>query len=685
MPRNLLKPVIFLAGLAALGWIAAGYAGTSLPALSVVLLIAGCYVAGGVELQRYGRATSSLARTVEATTEPVARLADWLAPLPASLRQVVRQRVEGERVPLPAPALTPYLVGLLVLLGMLGTLLGMMATLQGTGAALASASDLDAIRSALAAPVQGLAFAFGTSIAGVAASAMLGLLSALCRRERAAAVLKLDEAIATRLRGHSRSHQRDEALRLLQRQADVMPALVDRLTEAMAAITQQGAAAHERQLADQAAFHARIEAGQAQLAASLERMLQAGVAESARAAGAALQPVAETTLAALVEHAAALRDDVDRATRHQLDALARTLEAGTTTVAGLWTSAAAEQRGANERLAERLGDALARFDAAFEHRAGALADRIADRFDAATDAAAQAWRDALARQDAQAQALAAGQAQALDLAATRLEATGERTSAAWAAMLAQQAEQGRALAEDNGRALAAAAATFEAHAASLVASVGDSHAQLQARLEAQMQAQARGTLDEIARLVDEAAQAPRAAAAVIAELRQTLTDTLRCDNAMLEERGRLLATVDTLLAAVNHASAEQRSAIDALITASADALDRVTARFGVQVDAQAGRLDAAADRLAAGAIEVASLGDAFGAAVERFGEANTQLVERLQAIEGALQQSLARSDDQLAYYVAQAREVVDLSVLTQRQIIGELQKLAPHADRAAHA
>ena len=33
---------------------------------------------------------------------------------------------------LPAPALTPYLVGLLVLLGMLGTLLGMMATLSGT-------------------------------------------------------------------------------------------------------------------------------------------------------------------------------------------------------------------------------------------------------------------------------------------------------------------------------------------------------------------------------------------------------------------------------------------------------------------------------------------------------------------------------------------------------------------------
>src|SRR3546814_4133357 len=66
------------------------------------------------------------------------------------------------------PVLTPYLVGLLVLLGMLGTFLGMVATLRGTGLALESSTDLAAIRASLAAPVQGLGFAFGTSVAGVA-------------------------------------------------------------------------------------------------------------------------------------------------------------------------------------------------------------------------------------------------------------------------------------------------------------------------------------------------------------------------------------------------------------------------------------------------------------------------------------------------------------------------------------
>jgi hypothetical protein len=148
------------------------------------------------------------------------------------------------------------------------------------------------------------------------------------------------------------------------------------------------------------------------------------------------------------------------------------------------------------------------------------------------------------------------------------------------------------------------------------------------------------------------------------------------DTAMLDERGRLLATLETLLDAVNHASNEQRAAVDALITTSADLLDRVGTRFTDHVEAETAKLDTAATRVAAGAIEVASLGDAFGAAVQQFGESNDMLATRLQGIEAALDKSLSRSDEQLAYYVAQAREVVDLSMLAQKQIIDDLQQRA---------
>src|SRR5690606_2383080 len=126
------------------------------------------------------------------------------------LRNAVRLRIEGQRVGLPGPSITPYLLGLLVLLGMLGTFLGMVSTLRGTGLALESSTDLQAIRASLAAPVQGLGFAFGTSVAGVATSAMLGLLSALLRRERMLAARRLDTQIATTLRIHSQTHQREE-------------------------------------------------------------------------------------------------------------------------------------------------------------------------------------------------------------------------------------------------------------------------------------------------------------------------------------------------------------------------------------------------------------------------------------------------------------------------------------------
>ncbi len=193
MSRNHLNLIVFFAGLVALGWIAAGYVvGLNPLALVVTIVIGAAYVAGALELRRYQQATGTLTQAVAGLFEQPPKLGAWLEQLHPSLRNAVRLRVEGERVALPGPALTPYLVGLLVLLGMLGTLLGMVMTLKGTGAALESATDLQAIRASLAAPVKGLGFSFGTSIAGVATSAMLGLLSALCRRERLQAVQALD-------------------------------------------------------------------------------------------------------------------------------------------------------------------------------------------------------------------------------------------------------------------------------------------------------------------------------------------------------------------------------------------------------------------------------------------------------------------------------------------------------------
>ncbi|KVR89247.1 DUF802 domain-containing protein [Burkholderia vietnamiensis] len=927
MSRIRLDLVVFIAGLLAVGWIGAGYVASNPLAAAVTLLIGACYVAGAWELQRYRQATATLTRAVAGLTEPPATLDTWLDTLHPGLRGAVRARVEGARVALPGPALTPYLVGLLVLLGMLGTLLGMVVTLKGTGAALESATDLDAIRASLIAPVKGLGFAFGTSIAGVATSAMLGLLSALVRRERIEAAQLLDAKIATTLRVHSSAHQRDESFRLLQRQADVMPALVDRLHTMMTALDARSAALHDRQIESQHAFFERTERAYAGLAANVGDALKESAAESARVAGAALQPVVAATMTGLAQEMAALRDTVTGAVQRQLDALAGGFEQTTADVTAAWGRALDEQRRAGDAVAQQLQTTLGRFTDTFAQRSSDLLDGVATRLESTEGRLSDAWRDALAQQQQVGDALADRHARALGEAAatferhsaaalvamrdahaglqTQLAARDEQRLAAWSDSLAAMAaklgdewqragvhsagrqqeicdalaqttrdltaqaatfeqrsndllstirdshaglqtqlaardeerlaawsdslaamaaklgdEWQRAGVHSAGRQqeicdalarttrdLTAQAATFEQRSNDLLSTIRDSHAGLQTQLAArdeerlaawsdslaamaaklgdewqragvhsagrqqeicdalaqttrdltaqaatfeqrsndllstirdshrglqtqlaardeerlaawsnslaalaaalrdewaqtsahaatrqqdicdtlartanaitaQAQAHASDTINEISRLVQAASEAPKAAADVVAELRQRLSDSMVRDTAMLDERSRLLSTLETLLGAVNHASTEQRTAIDALVSTSADLLERVGARFNDAVDAETRKLDSVAAQVTAGAVEVASLGDAFGAAVQVFGESNDKLLSHLQRIEAALEKSLARSDEQLEYYVAQAREVIDLSMMSQKQIVEDLQQIA---------
>jgi hypothetical protein len=1218
MSKYLTNLVVFLAGLAVVGWIGVGYAGTNPLALAVTLLIAVCYLAGALELLRYQQATSSLTRALSGLSEAPGNLGSWLDQLPPGLRNAARLRIEGERAGLPGPALTPYLVGLLVLLGMLGTFLGMVVTLRGTGLALESATDLAAIRASLAAPVKGLGFAFGTSIAGVASSAMLGLLAALCRRERVRAAQLLDSKAATTLRVYSQGYQREESFKLLQRQAEVMqrqaeamPTLVDKLQAMMSDMARQNQALSDRHMASQDAFQGKAEAAYSRLAAVMEQSMKESVSQSARSAGAALQPVVEATMASLSRETASLQDTVTQAVQRQLEGLTSGFQATTSNVAGIWNQALAGQQRASEALSQDLRASLDHFAQTFEQRSAALLDSVSSRLEESSGSMSQAWTQALSRQEQASEKLAGDNLQALTAAAAsfeqhsasllrtlnqshtllqselasrdqqrlaawtdtlgamgatlrqeweqsgaqaaerqeaisatlaqtvrditaqaevqarllegvsaRMEAAANGVSEQWATALARQERAGEKLAGDNREALAAAAATFEQHSAALLQTLDQSHTQLQAalasrdqerlaawtgtltamaatlsqewqqagadtvarqqaasdtlaqtardiaaqtqaqagmlesvsarletaagsvtqawteaqarqeqvnaklagdnqqaletaaatfeqhsaalmqtldqshaelqaalasrdqerlaawtgtltamaaklgqeweqagtqaalrqlevndtlaqtarditaqtqaqagllesvssrletaatgvtqawteaqarqeqanaklagdtqqaletaaatferhsaallqtldqshaelqaalasrdqerlaawtgtltamaaklgqeweqagtqaalrqlevndtlaqtarditaqtqaqagllesvsarletaatgvtqawteaqarqeqanaklagdnqqaleaaaaafeqhsaallqtleqsqtdlqnalaaedeaRLEvwtgklgtiadslrteweqtssytanqqqqicdtlaitaqdisAQTQASANDTIAEIGRLVQAASEAPRAAAEVIGELRQKLSDSMERDNDMLEERNRLLETLGTLLDAVNHTAAEQRTAVDALVSSSAELLDRVGTQFTEQAQAETGKLAEVAAQVASGAVEVASLGESFGTAVQLFGESNDKLVAHLQRIEAALDKSIARGDEQLAYYVAQAREVVDLSIVSQKKIIENLQQLA---------
>lgn len=604
----------FVAGLVAIAWVGAGYAGSHPLALSVLALIAAFYLAGGQELRHYRAASASLAAalaalpvalpaasppisaltdaTTDAQTDPLLALDSWLENIHPSLRNPVRLRIEGERIALPGPTLTPYLVGLLVLLGMIGTFLGMVVTLNGTVSALESTTDLLAMRASLAAPVRGLGLAFGTSVAGVCASAMLGLVSALCRRERLQLSQTLDQRIATSLRRYSLSHQRQENFKALQTQAQLMPLVVERLQTLMDRIDSQNQAGQAQLLASQALFQQHTAQGYASLAASVEQSLQQSLAESARLAAAVIAPTVAATLAGIAQASTQLHQRVVETQQTRLDG-----------------------------LSERLVGTLA--------------------------GAAEQWREALAASQA------------------ALTARDEARLAAWSGSLATLTGT---LQREWQQAGAATLAQQQAICHTL-----EGTAQ---QISQQAAAQARQTLAEVSRLMQAAAEAPRAAAELIGPLRQQLSDSLARDNALLTERGQIMATLSGLLETVQQASAQQCIAVGALVASSSTLLEGAEQRFAQRIDAEADRLAAVAAQVTGSAVEVASLGEAFGLGVAQFGAANDKLLDQLQRVEASLGKSSARSDEQLAYYVAQAREVIDLSIAAQTQIVEELQQLA---------
>ncbi|MDQ0590526.1 DUF802 domain-containing protein [Variovorax paradoxus] len=685
--NRFLHYAVFAAGLAVVCWVGAGYVGSHTLALAVTMLVGAFYLMGALELHRFQQATSTLTRAVADLSEPPASLGAWLDRLHPTLRNAVRLRIEGERVGLPGPALTPYLAGLLVLLGMLGTFLGMVVTLNGTGMALESATDLPAIRASLSAPVKGLGLAFGTSVAGVAASAMLGLASALCRRERLQAGQMLDSRIATTLRAYSLAHQREASFQLLEQQAHQMPRLVDQLQAMMAAMERQSQALNERLATGQAQFHTKAEAVYAGLASSVDQSLKQSLSESARIAGATIQPVVEATMAGIARETASLHDTVARTVQQQLDGLSSRFEAATASVAGTWLAALAEHQRTSEALSMDLRASHDRFAETFEQRSASLVEGVSAHLEKTAGSVSETWGSALAQHQRVSEKLSQDAQQSLAAAAAGFEQhsasllrTVEQAHATLQADIASRDEQRLSA---WTQALAAVSASLQqqwqqagAHTAGQQQQLFEALAQTARDMSTQAEAHAKNTVGEIARLLQAASEAPRVAAEVVAELRQKLSDSMARDNAMLEERSRIMETLGTLLDAVNHASTEQRSAVDALVGASADVLDRVGSRFTEKVDEETGKMAAVAAQITGSAVEVASLGEAFGFAVQLFSESNDKLVAHLQRVEGALGKSIARSDEQLAYYVAQAREVIDLSIMSQKQIVEDLQQIA---------
>ena len=703
-------PIAFGLGILALVWVAASVAASHPLVLAMTACIGAVYVFGALELRQYREATQAFDKALRDIPQALQNLNDWLITLPAGLQNPVRQRIEGEKTGLPGPALTPYLVGLLVMLGMLGTFLGMVVTLNGAVFALEGSSNVAGIRAAFSEPIKGLGLAFGTSVAGVATSAMLGLMSSLARRERAQASQALDTLTHSSLRGFSLTHQRQETFKALQQQSQALPQVVQQLEALMAQMAETSQQMNERLLANQQSFHSQVQTAYTGLAQSVDQSLRSSLSQSLQLASDGIRPVVQATMTQLTEQAQTMNERLLLNTQQQLGELQTQMAATAATVAQTSAQTLTRHEQASSHMTERVGQTLDTFSQNFERSAQALVDQIsaAQTEQQALQSSAdqqrlQAWQASLTQmaatlhgdwQSAGAQTLAQQQAicdtlsrtaqditthtqtQATQTLAeiTRLMASSEAlmreriaTETQWTAGHQQRAEELAAVLRQE---LSALRDAEDVRGQTAVARL----AELQTALTAHLTKLGTALEEPIARLIETASEAPKAAAEVIGQLRQEISVSVARDNALLEERTRILGTLSTLLDAINHASTEQRGVIDALVTSSQATLDEASDKFHDHVAAETGKLGDIAAQVTASAVDVASLGETFGFAVRSFSETNDKLMAHLQRIEASIDKSMTRSDEQLAYYVAQAREIIDLSIHSQKDVLEALQQ-----------
>jgi hypothetical protein len=609
MPR--LSPLILLIGALGAGLVlfaAASQAGHEPVGQALVYVIGAAFLGGVVELWLRARAAERLSGEVASLSGAMSEAA-LLEALAQSGSPTVREadaawragRISGP----PAAGFTPYLVSLVVMVGLLGTFLGFVDTLAGARAAIAGSPDLDTLKSGLAQPLAGLGRAFGVSLAGVGASAALGAAAAVARRIELRAHGSLRRLLTTRLAAQGPTARQLVALEALSAQADALPAAAAALERAVTRLDAVGPAldaAQDRSAQRVAAtLETTLRGLQSEIGQGFERSTASAHEAMLSLGGVAAERLAEAGAAAFerwataqaevtrARHAweqaegerlgAALEAVAERAGEHELSRAAR-LEAHVEAVVGRLEVA---QIGAQQADVARL--------AAFEAQVGAVVGRL----EVAQVAAQQADAARLAAFEARLSSVVSEVQRALDGVA--------ETQAAQATRQAVEDERRTALLLDAQRATQASGETL----AALVEATRASAAQAVNALPAQ--------LDRLGVALE---QVERAAAARLHDA--AVVEAERLDRAT----ARVEARLDVATEAVADRAASLQSDLASSVAAAEVHARSLRATLAEVELAAAQRLDAAqADAAARLSTTVQALSTELVAQFDRFIEAQS--------------------------------------------------------------
>lgn len=766
MMTRIIFAIAFILGAAAVVAMGANFIESDKLALTVTAVIGGVYIIGFIELFQYQRATSTLTRALRSLSNEDSKritvLEEWLIKLHPSLHNAVRQRIESERIGLPVPVLTPYLIGLLVMLGLLGTFVGLVETLKGVVVVLEGSTELDAIRQALTAPMGGLGLAFGTSVAGVAASAMLGLMSTLSKRDRMLACQHLDNKIAIELRSFSRSFQQQETLKTLALQTQGLPAIADKLHTLINHMEQMSDKLGEQLLTNQTSFHTSTQTMFGDLTESVERSLHEGVvknnqvvAESGHLIIEGIKPVLQDTMLkiseAISQNVENTHQQLSQTVQDQLQTLSGQFKQTSEDVTHAWESGLASHERSNEALTNGMNSSFIVFNEAFSHTSSDILASLNTTLTAwknhqetSTKEQLNVWTNALQQSHqktaSQLQSTSSAIIDKLSVTAinqqTSFTTMTENVTTLTTELSEQLQQSGKQAISQQQQIVSSLDKTVNSvienaqHSSSQTLSeinrlLMTSEDLIKTRIETetawltsheqrmdQLALSLRSELtllrdDEMERgqvaiqrltalessvaihlaslgqaleepmthLIKLASETPRAAAEVIGQLREEISNNIERDNSLLDERRILIEKLDVASESFSDSSTQQLASIEKLVDSSADVLKEISIQFNSNITTEISKVSEVADNFSVSAVEISSLGEAFTLAVNLFNESNNKLMESLNHIEQSLEKSNTRSDEQLGYYVAQAREVIDYSVLTQKEIFDEIRQL----------
>jgi hypothetical protein len=589
--------------------------------------------------------------------------------LSPELRQLLRARIEHAPFTFANEHITPYLVGLLVMLGLLGTLLGLFETLSGAGHALTASANVDALRSGLSGPMRGLTRSFGCSAAGVSASAVLGLAAALVRRREARSLAALQAYANGALRELSPLRRQAGALSNLANQGDALPKAATALelaAERLGGLAERWELAHrtaaaaQQQALDQAMrslradlSRAAVEAGrdlQASLAKHVEQMVKStGSAVSEHVARTA--QAMERDSAARREGDAALRDKLHT----ELSALRQTLEQGAARQSEVALSELSTLRQTLEQGAARQSQ-IALSQAATLEAAGlkvsGLADSVGEQLQTRANIVAE-----LGDRAHQAMAVLEQSGTALESALTRHDRAVDALVSQAGEQLARLQETAAALLQQSGSALENA---LGGHDRAVDALVGQAGEQL-ARYDRAVDALVGQASEQLARLQETAA-----------------TGTL----AAVE---RVVALTNSQAERLAHFESQLQRAQEGHTVALSEQLSAHAAQLGKGLEGTGELVREASSLLKASSVELGAVAEAFARSVERQHEAASTWLETLGELEGAVERAgRGAAADALGDQLASTQEVFARQLQFQRELFEQLRSMRTPPSPAVH-